>query len=52
MAQLDLFGSTRTGALSLDRLVTIPRITLSIRDKISPLEINSEDVSLDLDSDD
>lgn len=39
LAQLDLLGSARTGASSLERLVTIPRITFSIRVKISLLEI-------------
>jgi len=38
LAQLDLLGSARTGASSLERLVTIPRITFSIRVKISLLE--------------
>lgn len=38
LAQLDLLGSTRTGASSLDRLVTIPRIMFSMRVKISLLE--------------
>lgn len=39
LAQLDLLGSARTGASALDRLVTISRIMLSIRFKISWLEI-------------
>lgn len=45
LAQLDLLGSARTGASSLDRLVTIPRIMFSMRVKTSCLEIkrDSED---------
>lgn len=39
LAQLDLLGSSKTGASSLDRLVTIPRIMFSMRVKISMLEI-------------
>lgn len=39
LAQLDLLGSARTGASALDRLVTISRIMLSIRFKISWLDI-------------
>ena len=38
LAQLNLLGSARTGASSLERLVTIPRITFSMRVKISLLE--------------
>lgn len=39
LAQLDLLGRTSTGASFLERLVTIPRITFSMRVKISALEM-------------
>lgn len=42
LAQLDLLGSSRTGASSLDRLVTIPRIMFSMRVKMSMLEMKRE----------
>lgn len=42
LAQLDLLGSVKTGASSLDRLVTIPWIIFSRRVKISLLEIKRQ----------
>lgn len=44
LTQPDLLGSARTGASSLDRLVTIPRMMFSMRLRTSVLEMTEEKI--------
>lgn len=42
LTQLDLLGRARTGASFLERLVTIPRMTFSMRPRTSVLDMTGE----------